>query len=206
MISDDEISLTPMAPENVPVVDPPVNTDPPTETPTEPSTDPPTMSKIPEKLGFDRENTTEEVVGNFMSTFIDQELFVALNDIAVEAVAEVTAATTVSSPTVSNFSYSGSIKTFKTFSNLNSWSCEICDPEPSKYRCNQRGGTHFRSKKHAGTERVIEFTFCPKCGPGEEEILSEDAYSKKTIPRWKKKVEKKCCDSTLKMRVKPFKE
>ena len=102
----ENVDLTPHDPQNTPEVDPPVvtqSTDPPIDPQTsdpivEPqnkiSTEPqgpelPTVSVIPgDKSGFDHETTIIEFSETMMSNIIDQELDQAINELAVDTVAE----------------------------------------------------------------------------------------------------------------------
>ena len=97
---------------------------------------------------------------------------------------------TVSSPTVSSGESEKSFpstKTYKNYSDKNSWSCKQCDPILiEKYHNNQRGSSHLSSKKHSGTTHVIEKPVCPKCGKGEEQKLTVTEYAHRTVPPWKK--------------------
>ena len=228
---EDTVEVNP--PMNTPATDPPTETqteapneaqtvsDPPNEaqtvhdSPIEAPTEPqgpelPSLSDIQES-GFDRERMIMEFAETMICNIIDQEIYQGLNEIAFDTAAENCAKQIVSSPTVGSTlseKSAPSTKNYKTYSNQNSWSCEECDPIPIvKYRNNQRGSTHFDSKKHFGVTHVIEKPVCPKCGDGEEQKLTVTEYAQKTVPRWKKKSEFKCCNlKQTKIRVKPIKE
>ena len=200
----------PIEPQNK-TTDLPIEPETSTEPTTEQQTGLPTLSELPDKPGFDRQLTIIEFAKTMMSNIIDQELFLAITDIAIDSVAENCAKQTVSSPTISSglSEKSGpATKGSKTYSNQKGWSCEECDPYPVvTYRNNQRGSSHFSSKKHLGTTHVLEKRVCPKCGPGAEQKLTVTEYAQRTVPRWKKITELKCCDLNLtKIRVKPIKE